>query len=54
MQAQPSIGIPALYLVTRTETTQESPSPGDWTYLAAIWRRYIVLLKIEPKGTPAQ
>ena len=45
MQAQPSIGIPALYFVTRTETTQESPSPEDWTYLAAIWHRYIDGLK---------
>ena len=41
MQAQPSIGIPALYFVTRTETTQESPSPADWSYLAAVWRLYI-------------
>jgi hypothetical protein len=45
MQAQPSIGIPALYFVTRTETTQESPSPADWTYLAALWREYIDSLK---------
>ncbi len=41
MQAEPSIGIPALYFVTRTETTQESPSPEDWRYLGAIWHRYI-------------
>jgi hypothetical protein len=46
MQAQPSIGIPALYFVTRTETTQETPSPADWTYLAALWRLYIDGLKI--------
>ena len=45
MQAQPSIGIPALYFVTRTEATQESPSPADWTYLAALWREYIDSLK---------
>jgi hypothetical protein len=45
MQAQPSIGIPALYFVTRTETTQESPSTADWTYLAALWRAYIDSLK---------
>lgn len=45
MQAQPSIGIPALYFVTRTETTQESPSPADWTCLAALWRQYIDSLK---------
>jgi Glycosyl hydrolases family 31 len=41
MLAQPSIGIPALYFVTRTETTQESPSPADWSYLASLWREYI-------------
>jgi hypothetical protein len=41
MQVQPSIGIPALYFVTRTESTQESPPAEDWTYLAAIWRHYI-------------
>ncbi len=41
MQAQPSIGIPALYFVTRTESTQESPPTEDWTYLSAIWHRYI-------------
>jgi hypothetical protein len=45
MQAQPSIGIPALYFVTRTETTQESPSSADWNYLAALWRQYIDALK---------
>jgi hypothetical protein len=45
MQAQPSIGVPALYFVTRTETTQESPLPADWTYLAALWREYIDSLK---------
>jgi hypothetical protein len=45
MQAQPSIGIPALYFVSRTETTQESPSPADWTYLAALWREYVDSLK---------
>ncbi|MGC1300072.1 MAG: TIM-barrel domain-containing protein [Alloacidobacterium sp.] len=45
MQAQPSIGIPALYFVTRTETTQETPSAADWTYLAVLWHRYIDGLK---------
>jgi hypothetical protein len=45
MQAQPSIGIPALYFVTRTETTQESPMPADWSYLAALWRKYVEGLK---------
>jgi hypothetical protein len=41
MQAQPTIGIPALYFVTRTEATQESPSEADWRYLAAVWTEYI-------------
>jgi hypothetical protein len=45
MQAQPSIGIPSLYFVTRTESTQESPTPEDWTYLAALWQRYIEAVK---------
>ena len=45
MQAQPSIGIPALYFVTRTETTQETPSPAQWTFLAALWHQYIDGLK---------
>lgn len=47
MQAQPSIGIPALYFVSRTESTQESPSADQWTSLAALWRSYIDSLKIE-------
>ncbi|MGA7318324.1 MAG: TIM-barrel domain-containing protein [Silvibacterium sp.] len=45
MQAQPSIGIPALYFVTSTEATQESPSDADWSYLANLWRQYIASLK---------
>ena len=45
MEAQPSIGIPALYFVTRTETTQESPSPAEWSYLATLWRKYVKGLK---------
>ncbi len=45
MQAQPSIGIPALYFVTRTEATQEAPSPAQWDALAGLWRSYIDGLK---------
>lgn len=41
MQAQPSIGIPALYFVTKTESTQESPTEAQWAALAGIWRDYI-------------
>jgi hypothetical protein len=36
MQAQPSIGIPALYFVHRTESTLEEPSQSDWEALAQI------------------
>lgn len=45
MQAQPSIGIPSLYFVTRTEATQESPSSAQWDALAGLWRSYIDGLK---------
>jgi hypothetical protein len=41
MLAQPSIGVPALYFVTRTESTQESPSDEQWNELAGIWRNYV-------------
>jgi Glycosyl hydrolases family 31 len=41
MQAQPSIGIPALYFITRTESTQESPSDAQWAALSALWHSYI-------------
>lgn len=44
-QAQPSIGIPALYFVSRTESTQESPTPAQWSALAGIWRTYIASVK---------
>lgn len=45
MQAQPGIGIPALYFVTKTEATQESPSQEQWNALAALWRSYIEEVK---------
>lgn len=44
MQAQPSIGIPALYFVHRTESTLEEPSQSNWEALAQIWQRYIAQL----------
>jgi len=47
MQAQPSIGIPALYFVTKTESTQESPSNEQWRELARIWRNYVESTKHE-------
>ena len=45
MQAQPSIGVPALYFVSGTESTQEAPSDAQWAGLAGIWRNYIECLK---------
>ena len=44
MQAQPSIGIPALYFVSKTEATQETPSDAQWSALAGLWRSYIASL----------
>jgi hypothetical protein len=41
MLAQPSIGVPALYFVTRTESTQESPTDEQWAELARIWKDYV-------------
>ena len=41
MEAQPSIGIPALYFLHRTESTLEEPSGSDWVELAGIWQGYI-------------
>lgn len=39
-QAQPQIGIPALYFVNVTESTGEAPSAAQWAYLAELWRAY--------------
>lgn len=44
MQAQPSIGIPALYFLHRTESTLEEPPESDWITLAELWRKYVVSL----------
>jgi hypothetical protein len=54
MEAQPSIGIPALYFVHRTESTLETPPDSDWEALAAIWNRYIAGLDVQaaPAGKP--
>jgi hypothetical protein len=51
MQAQPSIGIPSLYFVTRTESTQESPSAEQWRALARLWNSYIEHLKAAQRET---
>ena len=47
MEAQPSIGIPALYFLHRTESTLEEPPETDWPALAGIWRYYIDALPAE-------
>ena len=47
MQAQPFIGVPALYFVHRTETTLEEPSQSEWGALAKIWQEYIVQLHVK-------
>jgi hypothetical protein len=44
MEAQPSIGIPALYFLHRTESTLEEPPESDWVALQGIWQRYIAAL----------
>jgi len=44
MQAQPSIGIPALYFLHRTESTLETPPASTWSALAGLWRNYIAAL----------
>ena len=44
MQAQPSIRIPALYFLHRTESTLEEPPDSTWPALASLWHRYIATL----------
>ena len=41
MQQQPSIGIPALYFVYKTESTMEEVPESDWRQLAEIWNAYV-------------
>ena len=41
MQAQPQIGIPSLYVVTRMKTTLEDVAEEDWRFLASLWKEYI-------------
>ena len=38
MQVQPSIGIPALYFLHRTESMLEEPAPWQWDALGGMWR----------------
>jgi hypothetical protein len=41
MKVQPTIGVPALYFVTKTEATQESPTSEQWAELKRLWDAYI-------------
>jgi hypothetical protein len=41
MLEQPSIGIPALYFVYRTESSMEEVPDSKWRQLAEIWREYL-------------
>ncbi|MGB6689345.1 MAG: TIM-barrel domain-containing protein [Terracidiphilus sp.] len=54
MEAQPSIGIPALYFVHRTESTLEVPPDSDWVALAGIWGRYIAGLPSQGESRPKE
>jgi hypothetical protein len=54
MEAQPSIGIPALYFVHQTESTMEAPPDSDWVALAGIWNRYIADLPSQDAPRPKQ
>ena len=39
--AQPSIGIPSLYIATMTEGSHETVTDAQWQQLAAIWKDYV-------------
>ncbi len=41
MRQQPSIGIPALYFVTRTESTKEVVPETMWKQLSQLWMEYL-------------
>ncbi|HUL79667.1 MAG TPA: hypothetical protein VL691_20550, partial [Vicinamibacteria bacterium] len=41
MREQPSIGIPSLYFVHRTESTMEEVPDGTWRELKEIWDGYV-------------
>ncbi len=41
MLQQPSIGIPALYIVYQTQTTMEEVPASRWQELAEIWNEYV-------------
>ncbi len=41
MQAQPKLGTPALYCVSRTESFLEEIPSEMWAYISALWKKYI-------------
>ncbi len=47
MRFQPTLGIPALYFVHKTESTKEIVPDETWGRLAEIWNGYIKSLKAE-------
>ena len=49
MLEQPSIGIPALYFVYRTESTMEEVTDSKWRDLAEIWTAYVQRLSGDAK-----
>lgn len=49
MLEQPSIGIPALYFVYRTESTMEEVPDSKWSELREIWTAYVKRLSGDPK-----
>jgi len=52
MLAQPTIGVPALYFVSKTESTRESPSDAQWAQLARLWRAYMQSAQRDFKSRP--
>ncbi len=45
MRAQPSIGVPSLYIVSRTVVTHEPVPAEDWQRLATLWQQYTATQK---------
>jgi len=52
MRAQPSIGVPALYFVRRTESTKEEVPEDLWRQLQLVWTAYVKGLEEGPPARP--
>jgi len=50
MEAQPSIGVPALYFLHKTESTLEEPAEWQWEALGGIWREYVKAQAVAPQS----